>query len=219
MNLKILLKPLVILPCLALVISPVFAQVRLRGFSSSVRYPTDKELQQLSREFSRHLQDLLSGDFRIYLDDSRTPEEKQKRDRFVSTWSKANPEVAPFLGSWVGYEQGLAIYPSIVPDRVCLIEGDEEGFVRFAIGSVSSGKIYTNDNEIVFMNNGYLGIAWTKDSQASLRGDMPLNNPRPLEPLNSQMLNRLSEDSSEVKILANRTMQAFREAGCTANLP
>ncbi|MBE9118566.1 hypothetical protein IQ249_22000 [Lusitaniella coriacea LEGE 07157] len=116
-------------------------------------------------------------------------------------------------------EQTLSIYPSSNLNQVCLIESNEEGFSRFASGTVlNNGEIRTSDRRFIICRENYLGIAGVYNGQPFVGGDIPLTNPRPLFVPSHTTLTTINE-SSEFENVVRQTLRQFKEAGCTASLP
>ncbi|MBP0020367.1 MAG: hypothetical protein J7647_22785 [Cyanobacteria bacterium SBLK] len=182
---------------------------------ASDRYPTEVEMQQLRSQLSRRIQELRSGEFRVYLDDYRTEEERQQYQAFVNAWSQVDPAVTPFLGMWVGYEQTVSIYPSDLRGRVCIIGNNEVGFSGFATGEVMNNtQIRTSDREFIIRSSDYLGIAGIYNGQPFIGDEIPYKNP-----IVPSLPNRLGSEDPELARQAERALQQFKEEGCLASLP
>lgn len=195
------LKPAALVVGLSLLVMPAFTA------EASERYPTERELRQLRVDLSQRVQSLLSGEMSYLLEDRRTSQEQQRRQAFVSAWARTNPAIAPFLGSWSGYEQTLRIYPSRNRNQVCLIEANEEGTSSFATGTVlRNGDIQASDRRFIIRSGNHLGIASVYDGQPVVGGETPLHSPRPLD------------DPSRLNLSRNQRRQ-FTQAGCTSSRP
>lgn len=182
------------------------------------RYPTATEIERVRSELPRRIREILSGDFSYYLDDRRTPAQKQEYQRFRNGWSNVNPSIAPFLGSWSGYEQAVNVYPSTTPRRVCIIEFSEMGFWRFTTGMVNGEIIRANDRRLLIRSGNYLSSASVYGNQV-ITSDIPLHSPRVPESPSRNNLTTLEGEDQAFRNLVSRTLQGFREAGCTAALP
>lgn len=184
---------------------PVFAQ--------SQRYLTNVELQRMRQQFRQVIDSNRQNEASAnYIRDRRTPAERQKIQSFVGAWSKVDPAVAPFLGSWSGYEEVSHIYPSNVKGRVCIIVTGE-GSGGFSLGSVSNEQIRTPDGEVIFKQGNYLGRAIFQNNKPKLIDVIPANNPQSLEPVQ-----RISSYISDFQV-KNVIIQQFKAAGCTASPP
>lgn len=182
----------------------VFAQVEFE------RYPTTAEIQKLREKLRQQIQALEnSGE----VQDSRTLAEKQRREAFVRAWSRVDPSAAPFLGNWLGYEEGLSIYPSNTRGRVCLIYiAPTEAELR--LGTVSNGQIRTTDGAILLQEGDYIAIAHVSDNQADIPVEIPYHSPRVLE-----SARQFAQSSATNAQQVNQVVRAFNSAGCTASLP
>ena len=194
-------KPAALMLGLRFLVMPAFTA------TASERYPTEQELRQLRADLSQRVRSLLSSEMSHLLSDPRTSQERQRRQAFVSAWTRANPAIAPFLGLWIGYEQTLSIYPSRNRNQVCLIEGNEEGSASFATGTVlPNGDIQASDRRFIIRSGNYLGIASVDYGQPNVGGETPLHSPYPLD------------DPSRLNLSRNQRQQ-FTQARCTASRP
>ncbi|MEC4868424.1 MAG: hypothetical protein SAJ11_20315 [Jaaginema sp. PMC 1078.18] len=185
---------------------------------ASERYPNEREMQQFRLQFPRRIQEVLSGSVSYYLDDNRTPATKQQYQAFVNAWSRVNPAIAPFLGSWVGYEERVTIYPTNTPNKVCIIEGNEEGFTAFTIGRVlSNGDLRTDNRKFIIRSGNYLASAGIYDNQI-YTGDLPLHSPRPPFVPSLSTLATL-EETPAVENEKRQTLRRFNAEGCKAQFP
>ena len=178
---------------------------------AQTRQPTNTELRKLRQELQQHII-RLTKNISVHLQDSRAQVEKNTRESFVRAWSKTEPELAPFFGLWVGYENSSYIYPSNSKGRVCVVE-TAEGSGRLTTGVFSNGVIKTNIGEVLFKEgNYYLGSALLKNGRfVSTNGEIPLRSPRPVESL-SGLLESIFEASEK-----NQISQQFKAAGCTSS--
>ena len=181
---------------------------------AQTRQPTNTELRKLRQELQQHIIRLTKNNTvgTGHLQDSRTQVEKNTRESFVRAWSKTEPELAPFFGLWVGYENISHIYPSNSKGRVCVVE-TAEGSGRLTTGVFSNGVIKTNIGEVLFKEgNYYLGSALLKNGRfVSNNSEIPLHSPRPVESL-SGLLEYIFEASEK-----NQISQQFKAAGCTSS--
>lgn len=177
---------------------------------AQTRQPTNAEIKRLRQELQQQISNVGAGS----LQDRRTQVEKKTRESFVRAWSKTEPELAPFFGQWVGYENSSHIYPSNSKGRVCVFE-TAEGSGRLTTGVFSNGVIKTNIGEVLFKEgNYYLGSALLKNGRfVSNNSEIPLHSPRPVESL-SGLLEYIFEASEK-----NQISQQFKAAGCTSSLP
>ena len=180
---------------------------------AQTRQPTNTELRKLRQELQQQIRRTKNNNVGAgHLQDSRTQVEKNTRESFVRAWSKTEPELAPFFGRWVGYENSSHIYPSNSKGRVCVFE-TAEGSGRLTTGVFSNGVIKTNIGEVLFKEgNYYLGSALLKNGRfVSNNSEIPLRSPRPVESL-SGLLENIFEASEK-----NQISQQFKAAGCTSS--
>ena len=103
----------------------------------SGRYLSNQEIQSFEVEIQAELR---SGS-RFYLD-RRTSLEINQINDFVRAWQKVDPSIAPYLGSWTGFESGVDIYPSSTKGQVCIVStGIGINQYTFGVGRVSSNKL------------------------------------------------------------------------------
>ncbi|MDM3845129.1 MAG: hypothetical protein PT116_08835 [Aphanizomenon gracile PMC638.10] len=178
---------------------------------AQTRQPTNTELRKLRQELQQYIIRLTKNNT-VHLQDRRTQVEKNTRESFVRAWSKTEPELAPFFGRWVGYENSSHIYPSNSKGRVCVVE-TAEGSGRLTTGVFSNGVIKTNIGEVLFKEgNYYLGSALLKNGRfVSNNSEIPLHSPTPVESL-SGLLENIFEASEK-----NQISQQFKAAGCTSS--
>lgn len=169
------------------------------------RYPTAAEVERLREKLRQQIR-------RNNVGDMRTQTEKQRRESFVRDWSRVDPVVAPFLGKWSGYEEGLSVYPSNRRGRVCLIYiGIQEA--DFRLGTVSNGVIRTNDKAVILKEGDYLGVATVRNNQADIPVEIPYNSPTVTQA--ARQFAQLSANAQEV----DKVVREFNAAGCRAGLP
>jgi hypothetical protein len=178
---------------------------------AQTRQPTNTELRKLRQELQQYIIRLTKNNT-VHLQDRRTQVEKNTRESFVRAWSKTEPELAPFFGRWVGYENSSHIYPSNSKGRVCVVE-TAEGSGRLTTGVFSNGVIKTNIGEVLFKEgNYYLGSALLKNGRfVSNSSEIPLHSPEPVKSL-SGLLENIFEASEK-----NQISQQFKAAGCTSS--
>jgi hypothetical protein len=87
-----------------------------QNIQKSDRYLTDQEIQS----FESQLQVSVRGGSRFFVD-RRTSSDINQINEFVNAWQKYDPSIAPFLGRWSGWEDGLSIYPSQIKGQVCVM--------------------------------------------------------------------------------------------------
>jgi hypothetical protein len=86
------------------------------------KYPTEAQIQQAKINLRQHVQSMKkNSSVSNYINEDRTSEEIQNREKFVSAWKQIEPGIAPFLGAWRDYERGWDIYPSTVKQQVCIV--------------------------------------------------------------------------------------------------
>ena len=177
---------------------------------AQTRQPTNAEIKRLRQELQQQISNVGAGS----LQDRRTQVEKKTRESFVRAWSKTEPGLAPFMGIWSGYEHSEHIYPSNTKGKVCIVSTGE-GSGSLTTGILSNGLIKINGRKIMLFKEGnFLGYALLKNGRfVSDNGEIPLNNPGPIEPLN-RLLESIFEASEK-----NQISQQFKAAGCTSSLP
>ena len=191
------------------------------------RKPTAAEIQQAKTSLSQQVQSLQKNNSFYSLRDHRTSEQKQNRNKLVDAWKSVQPEVAPFLGSWLGYETVWMIYPSNTKGKVCIVRA-EQGYINLYFGQIADNKLYIKsdpktvanhnngiDRSYVFYQEGnYLGVGQIENNQFRQVNDVPLNSPTaPQEPqfLYDMDLNQLSS--------ASLIAETFKQGGCTVSVP
>ncbi len=181
---------------------------------AQTRQPTNAELSKLREELQQEIRRTKNNNVGAgYIIDRRTQVEKNTRESFIRAWSKVEQRLAPFMGVWYGYEDIRHIYPSKIKGHVCIVSTGE-GYGRFDIGVFSNGVIITNNGQVLFKEGNFLGSGSLRNGKfISSNGEIPLNNPRPLESLN-KLLNYIIEQPDKSQI-----SQQFKAAGCTSSLP
>jgi len=169
------------------------------------RYPTAAELQRLREKLRQQIR-------RNNVGDMRTQTEKQRRESFVRDWSRVDPVVAPFLGKWSGYEEGLSVYPSNIKGRVCLIYIGIQA-ADFGLGTVSNGVIRTNDKAVILKEGDYLGVATVRNNQADIPVEIPYNSPTV-----TQAARQFAQSSANAQEV-DKVVREFNAAGCRSGLP
>ena len=184
----------------------------LIGFAqtSSERYPTAAEIEKARKKLRQQIR---SAQNIGYLRDFRSPSAKTRRESFVSAWSRVDRSVAPFLGDWAGYEESLAVYPSNMRGRVCLIYIAPE-IVDFSLGTIDNGVIRTNKRSVIIKEGNYLGIFTVIDNQADIRGETPYFSPKIL-----RSAREYATSSSSIASEVEQVVRQFNAAGCTTSLP
>jgi hypothetical protein len=181
---------------------------------AQTRQPTNAELTKLRQEFQQFIRSTKNNNVGAgYIQDRRTQNEKNTRESFVNAWSKVEPNLAPFMGLWYGYEDIRHIYPSNIKGRVCVVSTGE-GYGGFDTGVFSNGVIITNNGQVLFKEGNFLGSGSLRDGRfVSSNGEIPFHSPRPLKPLN-ELINYIFESPDK-----NQVSQQFKAAGCISNLP
>ncbi|MEH2195443.1 MAG: hypothetical protein V7K98_22765 [Nostoc sp.] len=188
----------------------------LPTLASFDRYPSNGEMQKLKSDFIQLINQFQQDKVRRgYIQDRRTSAQKQEIQSFVKAWLKVNPNITPFLGSWIGYEQIESIYPSNVKDRVCIISTGEglESF-NFTVGTVSNRQIHTRGDAIYIKEGNYLGIAVVIDNKPQLNINSPLANPEPLKTPVEWIKDRVIDANQRYTIA-----QSFKSQGCVFSRP
>ncbi|AFZ20931.1 hypothetical protein [Allocoleopsis franciscana] len=147
------------LSCIALAIafgiSPHFA------YAQTHSHLTDEELQKLMPDFQRQVD---------YWNQYEEPQRQSEAKAFAENWSRRDPTVAPFLGTWAGWEQTMDIYPSTTEGQVCIIYTDDTAqVVSFALGNVLNQRIYDGSG-VTFRQGNYLASAWNNNNPTNEAG-------------------------------------------------
>jgi hypothetical protein len=171
------------------------------------KYPTEAQIQQAKTDLRQHVQSMKNNGHSNYIDEDRTSEQIQNREKFVSAWKQIEPGIAPFLGAWKDYESVWYIYPSTVKQQVCIFRGEID-FANFYLGKLNNGNIQLQSGEVIFPEGEYLGII---ASQNQINSEIPLNSPTvPRDPHSFNYIYDFDPTS---------LLQAYKQAGCTASLP
>lgn len=178
------------------------------------RKPTTAEIQRLRQELRNNVNSRKGTVGADYIRDIRTQAEKRDRDTFVNAWSKAQPQLAPYLGGWIGYEASRTIYPSNVKGRVCVLSTDETE-VTASTGILSNGAIHTDKGEVLFKEGNHLGTALLKSGRFISNYETPLRSPTVLKPID-KLLEPMSHLSTRYQ---NAIINKFKNTSCTALKP
>ncbi len=172
--------------------SPIWAQAR--------RLPTNIELQKLTTDLSKS-----SPAFK----DRRTFAQKLYLNTFVKQWKQTDAGISPFLGSWVGWEEDLAIYPSTVKNQVCIVISGIS-YLDFKRGNISNDRIVTDDNLVILRQGNNLGVAGISKNQQALVSSyfFPRGLTDPTHLVTEKPITELLQ-----------LFDQFDRAGCTAGLP
>lgn len=179
----------------------VLASLAQPSIAQSERYPTTIELQQLAQELRRKIPDLQASGF---YSDRRTFDEWQERLAYAEAWADVDPAIAPFLGEWTAIEESLYIYPATARGGVCIIDISQDKSKLYT-GQVSNGKLYTDQSQVFFLDNNFLGNVSVYENQPSL---YEYAHPRPLP-----------NSSAELRQYYPETAAAFEASGCLVGLP
>ena len=180
---------------------------------AQTRKPTAAEIQQARTNLRQIIQSLQNNEVYSSIKNNQTPDSIQERNRFVNAWQKVNPEITPFLGSWVNYEEAWGIHPSNKPGSVCLIKTQPEG-LSIEIGTVANNSIYTNKGKVFIKEGDYLGFGTIKNDRldfTSMVGIL-LNSPIKLQ-------NPYAFESIDGKPASPKVLKSYAQAGCTASEP
>lgn len=182
---------------IALSISPQFA------YAQTQSYPTDEELQKLMPDFQRQVD---------YWDQYEEPERQNEAKAFAENWSQRDPAVAPFLGSWSGWEEEMDIYPSTTESKVCIIyRSGTAQVVNFRLGNVLNQQIYTDRGGVIFRQGNYVGSAWNKDNPTGEAGVSAYRLFAPAEVPTRAYWRDWDEGDRVLRVL-----EQFNAAGCIA---
>ena len=180
---------------------------------AQTRKPTAAEIQQAKTNLRQHVQSLKSSGMGHLIEDRRTPEQKQNRDRLVEAWKQEDPQIAPFLGSWTGYETVWSIYPSSTKGQVCIVS-NAQGIVNLDFGTVVNNSIHSRKGILFVKEGNYLGVTIKSgNNQFAPIDDHPLNSPNSLKEL--YQFKGLYNDFHP----APKLLKPYAQAGCTASAP
>jgi hypothetical protein len=178
------------------------------------RYPTNSEIKNLRQKFRQQIIKMKSDKVGSgYIRDRRSSFERQARNSFVESWSKVDPSIAPFLGSWGG-DFYYHIYPSKKRQRVCIIWTDE-GHGGFIDGTISNGTILIGNGTVLFREGFYLGKGYIQDGKFQLNTDIPYNSPTVSKSVVEITNSSLPREEAEKNLIH----QGFKENGCTSSTP
>ena len=199
-----------------LVSTTLLATSALLGLNNSLAFGQTKyssaAIEQARAKFKAELQSLQNSDMARYISDRRSPAEKQARNNFVNAWQKVDPDVAPFLGQWIGQEISWNIHPSSTEGRVCIMM-NIFGAMYVETGKVIDGNIYTETGGVIFKEGDYLGIAAPLNNNFfSGKSQFPFRHPT--TPRKADIDENI-EDINKAK----RVIQKYKDAGCTSSLP
>jgi hypothetical protein len=138
--------------------------------------------------------------------DQRTATEKNQITSFQQAWARVNLTIAPFLGQRPGIDR-LFIFPSRNQGTVCVLQffaaGELTSGLELAIGTVVKGNVQTTAQQILVLEQNYLGVASVRRSTPTIIGiDPPLPLPTAIDFTNSPPM-----------------LERFNRASCTADLP
>jgi hypothetical protein len=169
------------------------------SYAQNQSYLTDEELQKLMPDFQRQVD---------YWNQYEEPERQSEAKAFAENWSRRDPTVAPFLGSWAGWEQTMDIYPSITDGKVCIISTDDTAqVVGFALGNVLNQRIYDGGG-VTFRQENYVGSAWDNNNPTGEAGVNAYRLIAPAEVPTSAYWRDWDE--------GDRVIEQFKAAGCIA---
>jgi hypothetical protein len=168
------------------------------AWAQSQSHLTDKELQKLMPDFQRQVE---------YWNQYEEPERQSEARAFAENWS-GNPAVAPFLGSWSGWEETMDIYPSTTEGQVCIIYTSEPE-ANFRLGNIRNQRIYTDRGAVIFQQGNYVGVAWSDNKETGIEAGVNVYRLiAPTEVPTRESLNYWTE--------ASRVLEQFKAAGCIA---
>ncbi|WP_204139526.1 hypothetical protein [Halomicronema sp. CCY15110] len=173
------------------------------GFAQSERHPTDAEIVELLHEMQQAIPQLMETG--IY-SDRRSPEERQQRDTFAEAWSEVDATISPFLGDWVAIEENVAIFPTLTPGEVCIIDSYLD-ISDFYLGRVIDGNLSTDINLTFVLNSDFLVSTFVYDDQP---GHYEYANPRPVQD---------PATSSYYSEYHPNIVEQFQQAGCWVEIP
>ncbi len=169
------------------------------AYAQTQSYPTDEEIQELMPDFQREVE---------YWNQYEEPERQSEARAFAENWSRRDPAIVLFLGSWSGWEETTDIYPSKTEGQVCIIHTSEPE-ASFSLGQVFNQRIYTDRGEVIFQQGNYVGVAWSNDNEAGIEaGITAYRLIAPTEVLTSESLSYWDG--------GDRIIEQFNAAGCIA---
>jgi hypothetical protein len=191
----------------------VSISISIPALATPERYPINSEINTIRQQLRQQSIKMKSSEpGRSYIRDRRTSSERQARNSFVKSWSKVDSSIAPFLGSWGGYEDTYHIYPSKTRHKVCII-GTGEGHGRFMTGTMSNGNILTENRTVLFREGIYLGGVNIRDGKPQSIGEIPYHSPTLPKPIVEFTSSSLEEaEKSSIR-------QGFKENGCISATP
>jgi hypothetical protein len=189
------------LSCTTLIIT--FGMSTQLAYAQTQSYLTDEELGKLMPDFQRQVE---------YWNQYEEPERQSEARVFAESWSRRDPAVAPFLGTWAGWEETMDIYPSTTEGQVCIIYTDGTSqVVGFELGNVLNQRIYTEGGGVTFKQGNYVGDAWNKDNHTGEAGVNVYRLIAPAEPPTRESLSYWDD--------GDRILDKFKASGCLAEAP
>ena len=107
------------------------ASVPVQGNPSGSPFPSNDEFAAVDRQIASNN---LASNVRL----SNT--ERRKRRAFQQGWTKANPPIARFVGTWYSGDRTFYIYPSKFKRRVCVVTQQKET-MDYRLGVVSGKEL------------------------------------------------------------------------------
>lgn len=181
------------------------------AYAKTPRYPTAAEIKKQMPSISEGI--------KYWQNETKSAPVDIKQRNFARAWSKINPSVAPFLGTWWVSESSVSIYPTNVKGRVCLISfssGIEDTpstpngtAIDFSTGTVVNNQIRQSDNRygsVLFRHGKYLVDVIYLNSESKIYSQV--YNPSSLESVQSW-------GEYLTPKLKNQLFRKYKAAGCT----
>jgi hypothetical protein len=183
------------------------------SISAAERYPTSSEIKTIRQKFRQQIAKMKSDKYGSGLmRDRRSAKARQDMNSFVKSWSKVDPSIAPFLGSWGG-DWLFYIYPSKKSQKVCVISSDE-GQLSFDLYGINNGVIRRGGGQIILREDSYIGIGEIQNGKPEFSNQIPFGSPT-LPRSITEVVNSSAEEQGK----KDSIRQSFKENGCTTATP
>lgn len=115
------------------------------------------------------------------------------------------------MGEWLAIEERVAIYPSTIKNRVCIVSLENH---TFRYGILKGSIVYSDGNSIWFIDSGLLAIANVIDSASNQnRFDIyQFGLPKPSQDVDKSLAYSPPNQRENA-------INAFNQSGCTNSLP
>jgi hypothetical protein len=173
------------------------------------RYPTNSEIKTIRQKFLQRIAKMKSDKVGSSLiRDRRSAKERQAMNLFVKSWSRVDPSIASFLGSWSG-DWLFYIYPSKKSQKVCVLSLDEGHLSFEGAFSIHNGIIRRGGGQVILREGLYLGTGSIQNGKPEYSDQIPFGSPT-LPPSITEVVNSSREEEGKKDSIRQR----FKENGC-----